>query len=389
MNDELVAQIVETLKQILQKEERFTPLHAPLFEGNEWKYVKECLDTGWVSSVGQYVDLFEQKLAEFVGAKYAIAVVNGTAGLHIALKLSGVEPNDEVFIPTLTFVATANAVTYCNAIPHFVDVEERTLGIDAKKLMEYLQDIAEIRDGQCWNKQTGRRIKAVVAMHTFGHPVDLDALLDVCERYHLTLLEDAAESLGSYYKGKHTGTFGKAGVFSFNGNKIITTGGGGAVVTDDETFARQVKHLTTTAKLPHAWTYFHDQVGYNYRMPNINAALGCAQLEKLPEFLSRKRKLAHVYSEAFQHVTGVQLFLEPEFAKSNYWLNTLLLNDADEQLLTAILDATNSNGIMTRPAWELMHQLPIYSHAVSMDVSTAEHLRKRILNIPSSASLQG
>ena len=324
--DKLAQKISDTLRRILTDDQNFVSLHEPLFNGNEWQYVKECIDTGWVSSAGKFVDQFETQLAEFTGAKYAVAVVNGTAALHICLKLAGVKANDEVLIPALTFVATANAVTYCGAIPHFADSEKRTLGIDPFKLKEYLSGIAEIRGEECFNKKTGNRIKAVVPMHTFGHPADLDALIQVCEQFSIAMIEDAAESLGSYYKGRHTGNWGRLSALSFNGNKVITTGGGGAILTNDELLARKAKHLTTTAKVPHQWEYIHDQIAYNYRLPNINAAMGCAQLEQLPDFLKKKRALAERYRQAFKDIEGVSFFTEPEFARSNYWLNVLLLD---------------------------------------------------------------
>lgn len=364
-----------------------TVLHEPLFAGNEWAYVKECLDTGWVSSVGKFVDRFEQQLADYTGAKRAVAVVNGTAALHVCLRLVGVERGDEVLIPTLTFIATANAVSYCGAIPHFVDSEEKTLGLDPAKLADYLGEIAEMRPQGCFNKATGRRIKAVVPMHTFGHPVDLDPLAELCDRYRIELVEDAAESLGSYYKGRHTGNRGKVSALSFNGNKVITTGGGGAILTNDEELGKFAKHLTTTAKVPHKWLFVHDQVGYNYRLPNINAALGCAQLEQLPGFIESKRKLVQSYRRAFEGVPGVRFFTEPDFAQSNYWLNVLLLDQADLAQRDALLEATNQLGIMTRPAWTLMHKLSMFAECPRMDLSVAGNLESRLINIPSSATL--
>jgi perosamine synthetase len=388
MNEEKLTLIVEKLKEVLPKKD-FISLHEPSFVGNEWKYIKDCIDTGWVSSVGKYVELFEKNLAEFVGVKRAVAVVNGTAALHIALKIVGVQENDEVLIPALTFVATANAVVYCGAIPHFVDVEERTLGLDPYKLNEYLHEIADIKNGECYNKITGRRIKAVVPMHTFGHPVDIDPLIEVCNKYHLELVEDAAESLGSYYKEKHTGTFGKVSAFSFNGNKIITTGGGGAIITNDEKLADLARHLTTTAKIPHPWEYVHDMVGYNYRMPNINAALGCAQLEQLPKFIKKKRELAKKYKEALQDIAGIRFFEETHFSKSNYWLNALILEESFELTRDELLKALNESGIMSRPVWHPLHQLKMYKYNPKMDLSMTEKLSQQIINIPSSMSLCG
>lgn len=364
-----------------------TVLHAPSFEGNEWLYLKECLDSTYVSSVGKFVDEFEIGLAMYTGAKYAISVINGTAALHIALKLAGVQPNDEVLIPALTFVATANAVTYCNAVPHFVDSEEKTLGIDASKLRDYLQKTSSQHSGQCINNNTGRVIRALVPMHTFGHPCDMEGLLSIAEDFNLVLIEDAAESLGSYYKGQHTGTFGLFGTLSFNGNKTITTGGGGAILTNSEALARHAKHLTTTAKLPHAWEFRHDEIGYNYRMPNINAALGCAQLEQLPAKLVAKRNLFDQYRVAFAGIKGVTLFKEPQNCQSNYWLQTLMLDEIESENRSLILESTNNVGIMTRPVWVLLNELTPFKESPSMDLSTAHSLSRRIINIPSSPGL--
>ena len=378
--------ILDALKSVLPAGGGI-PLHEPHFGGNEWGYVKECLDTGWVSSVGKFVDRFEADLAAYTGVKRAVAVVNGTAALQMALLLVGVRPGDEVLIPALTFVATANAVTYCGAIPHLVDSEERTLGLDPHKLEMYLSGIVEMRSDGAWNRQTGRRLKAVVPMHTFGHPVDLDSLEAVCSEYQLELVEDAAESLGSWYKGEHTGNRGKVSALSFNGNKIITTGGGGAILTNDEELGRLAKHLTTTAKIPHRWEFNHDQIGYNYRMPNLNAALGCAQLEQLPGFIESKRLLAERYRCAFADIEGVRFFCEPVDCRSNYWLNVLLLDKKQEGERDKLLDITNTGGIMTRPAWTPMHRLPMFADCPRMDLSVAESLERRLINIPSSANL--
>jgi perosamine synthetase len=360
-------------------------LHEPRFRGNEWVYLKECLDSTFVSSVGKFVDRFEVELATFTGARYAVAVVNGTAALHIALKLAGVKPDDEVLIPALTFVATANAVTYCGATPHFVDSEECTLGLAPQALREYLQDITEICNGQCVNRATGNVIRAMVPMHTFGHPVDIEGVLAVAKDFHLALLEDAAESLGSTYYGRHTGTFGLMGTLSFNGNKTITTGAGGAILTNDTVLARHAKHLTTTAKVPHRWDFVHDEIGYNYRLPNINAALGCAQLEQLPKMLVAKRELFQRYQVAFASVTGVQLMAEPEQCRSNYWLQTLLLDAGQANQRDSILQVTNDAGFMTRPAWVLMHELAAFKDSPRMELTCAQSLVQRLINIPSSS----
>ena len=362
-------------------------LHEPSFHGNEWQYVKECLDSTFVSSVGKFVDRFEAELATYTGARHAVAVVNGTAALHIALKLAGVRPGDEVLTPTLTFVATPNAVCYCGATPHFVDSDEANLGMSPLALRERLQSIGELNQGVCVNRITGRRISAMVPMHTFGHPADLDGLLRVAHDFRLTLIEDAAESLGSFYHGRHTGTFGAMGTLSFNGNKTITTGGGGAILTNDKGLARQAKHITTTAKLPHRWAYEHDEIGYNYRMPNLNAALGCAQLEQMPEFLSAKRKLFGIYDAAFADIPGMSVLDEPFGSRSNFWLQTLRLDEGDTHLRDAILSATNDAGYMTRPVWSLMHKLQHFRDCPRAPLSVAESLVRRLINIPSSAAL--
>lgn len=362
-------------------------LHEPSFSGNEWLYLKECLDSNFVSSVGKFVDRFEADLAAFTGARHAVAVVNGTAALHIALKLAGVKADDEVLVPTLTFVATANAVTYCGATPHFVDSEVRTLGVDAAKLRNYLANHTEQRAGNCINRASGRVIRAMVPMHAFGHPVDLDGLLAVAHDFSLALVEDAAESLGSYYHGQHTGTFGLMGTLSFNGNKTITTGGGGAILTNNSELARYAKHLTTTAKLPHAWEFRHDQIGYNYRMPNLNAALGCAQLEQLLDMVAAKRGLFQRYQAAFAPVAGVKLMAEPEQCQSNYWLQTLLLDAEQANQRDPILKATNDAGFMTRPAWMLMHELTPFKDCPRTDLACAHSLSQCLINIPSSSGL--
>ncbi|CAG1000543.1 partial perosamine synthetase, partial [Gammaproteobacteria bacterium] len=375
--------VLAALHTVLPSGKPFVPLHEPSFSGNEWAYVKECLDTGWVSSVGKFVDRFEEELAAYTGVKRAIAVVNGTAALHVCLLLAGVRSGDEVLMPALTFIATANAVSYCGAIPHFVDSEELTLGLDPHKLGSYLAYIAELREDGCYNRLTGRRIKAVVPMHTFGHPVDLDPLCEVCGRFGIELIEDAAESLGSFYKGRHTGQWGKLSALSFNGNKTITTGGGGAILTNDEELGCLAKHITTTAKVPHRWEFNHDMVGYNYRLPNINAAVGCAQLEQLPGFLAAKHELAERYRQAFSDMPGIRIVSEPADSQSNYWLNALLLDEECAGQRDALLKATNDIGIMTRPAWTLMHKLPMFADCSKMDLVVAESLERRLINIPS------
>jgi perosamine synthetase len=380
-------QILRTIRACLPAARQNAALHEPLFAGNEWKYVKECIDTGWVSTAGEYVGRFERNLEQYTGAKHAIAAVNGTAALHICLLLAGVRAGDEVLIPSLTFIATANAVSYCSAIPHFVESEERTLGLDPAALAAYLERITKLQDGVCVNQATGRVIRAVMPMHTFGHPVDLDPLADLCERFNIALIEDAAESLGARYKGQHTGNRGLVSGLSFNGNKTVTTCGGGAILTNDETIARRAKHLTTTARLAAGYEFIHDELGYNYRLPNIKAALGVAQLEQLPEFVARKRRLTARYAEAFAGVTGVKLFTETSFAQSNYWLNALLLDDPDVARRNALLDYLNASGIGARPVWHLMHELPLYAACPRMAMPVAENLAARIVNIPSSVFL--
>lgn len=362
-------------------------LHEPRFAGNEWIYLKECLDSTYVSSVGKFVDRFEADLAAYTGAEHAVAVVNGTAALHVALRLAKVQPGDEVLIPALTFVATASAVVYCGATPHFVDSEARTLGLDPQALREYLKRASEIRSGQCVNRATGRVIRSLVPMHTFGHPVDIEGVLAVARDFHLALVEDAAESLGSTVHGRHTGTLGLMGTLSFNGNKTITTGGGGAILTNDMELAKHAKHLTTTAKVPHRWEYLHDEIGYNYRLPNINAALGCAQLEQLPDFLLAKRRLFERYQTAFAAIPQARIVAEPEGCRSNYWLQTLLLDDSVAGQRDAILAATNDAGLMTRPTWTLMHRLAPYGAFPKMELPVVESLERRLINLPSSAQL--
>ena len=373
-------EFAHNIKQLYGK--GFVPLHEPTFNEKEVEYVTDCVKTGWVSSVGAYVTRFEEDLAKFVGVKRAVAVVNGTAALHIALKIVGIEANDEVLMPSLTFIATANAVSYLQVVPHFVDVNEETLGVDPLKLEAYLAEIAELRNGELYNKQTNRRIKALVPMHTFGHPCMMDKLVALCEKYQLVLVEDAAESLGSYYKGKHTGTFGKVSAMSFNGNKIITTGGGGAILTDDEELADYAKHITTTAKVPHRWEFNHDEIGFNYRMPNINAALGCAQLEKLPEFIVQKQKLVEFYEGQVVNIEEIRLLKEPIETKSNYWLQTILLGEPYNR--DEVLNFLNEQGIMSRPMWTPMHELAMYKTCPRMDLSMTEQLKQKVINIPST-----
>jgi perosamine synthetase len=378
---------VDRLRYVVGGGTEAVALHEPEFSGAEWELVKDCLDSGWVSSVGKYVDRFESEIAQRCGARYGVAVVNGTAALHAALIVSGIQPGDEVIVPALTFVATANAAAHAGAIPHFVDSAADTLGLDPTALRGHLGKIADRRDGSCVNAETGRRIAAIVPMHAFGHPVDMDALLALSADFDLPVIEDAAESLGSLYKGAPCGALGRIGALSFNGNKIITTGGGGAIVTNDPDLARKVKHLTTTAKTPHRWEFNHDEVGYNYRLPNINAALGCAQLARLDELVARKRRLAERYLSGFGEFEGLRIFREPAFATSNYWLNAAML-DADRiGERDALLAAANEGGLMCRPAWTLLHRLPMYRNCPRAALPVAEAIEARLVNIPSSAKL--
>jgi len=381
----LIDRTVSAVREVVGA--RPAALHEPLFAGRERDYLAECIDSTFVSSVGAFVDHFERELAVSTGAKHAVAVVNGTAALHVALLLAGVEPGDEVLVPALTFVATANAVSYCHAVPHFVESEEGTLGVDPDALRAYLRTQTEQRGGVCINKATGRIIRAIVPMHTFGHPARIDELVVVARDFNLAVVEDAAESLGSYYRGRHTGTFGMLGTLSFNGNKIITTGGGGAILTNDNALAARAKHLTTTAKLPHAWNYTHDVVGYNYRMPNLNAALGYAQLEQLPELIEAKRALYKCYEAAFAGIDGIVLRKEPVDCTSNYWLQTLELTPNNAGLFEPLLEALNRAGFMSRPVWTLMHQLAPYAGCPRMSLQRTESLAGRLINIPSSSIL--
>jgi len=359
----------------------FIPLHEPRFIGNEKKYLNECIESTFVSSVGAYVDRFEKEFALYVGSKYAIATVNGTAALHVSLVLMGVGKDDEVITQPLTFIATCNAITYCGAKPIFVDVDKETLGLSPEALNIFLDENAEIKENRCINKRTGKVIKACVPMHTFGHPCKIDEIKAICDIWHISLIEDAAESLGSYYKSKHTGTFGKVGAFSFNGNKIITSGGGGVIVTDDEALAKRAKHITTTAKVPHKWEFVHDEVGFNYRLPNLNAALLVAQLEQVNCFLENKRGLAKMYEDFFSSI-DVMFIKEPKDAISNYWLNAIMLDNKEQRDL--FLEYTNANGVMTRPIWMLMNRLEMFKTCQCGDLSNAVYLEERIVNIPSS-----
>ena len=363
------------------KTDSFIPLHVPYFGGNEKKYLLETIDSTFVSSVGPFVDQFELLMSEITKTQKAVAVVNGTAGLQIALQLVGVKPGDEVITQALTFVATANAIAYNNANPIFLDVDLDTMGLSPKAVAQFLEEFGDLREDGCYNKKTGNKISACVPMHTFGFPIHLDELMTVCNTWNIPVVEDAAESLGSQYKEKLTGSFGKIGVFSFNGNKIVTSGGGGALVTNDIAIGEKGKYLTTTAKVPHPYEYVHDEIGYNYRMPNLNAALACAQLEQLSGFIENKRKLAKEY-HAFFVTKGIKFRLETHETKANYWLMAIELENKSERDL--FLKSTNQNNIMTRPIWQLMFRLPMYANCQKDEQINAAFLEERIVNIPSS-----
>lgn len=372
---------IDFIKQQFPNQD-FIPLHAPVFNGNEKKYLMECIDSTFVSSVGKFVDEFELKLAKYTGAKYAVASVNGTAALHMAMLVAGVKRNDLVITQALSFIATCNAISYLSAEPLFIDVDLDTLGMSASKLREYLLENALQKADGCYHKSSGQKISACVPMHTFGHPCKIDEIAAICEEYGISLIEDAAESIGSTYKNKHTGTYGKLGAFSFNGNKTITCGGGGAIITNDEALAKKAKHLTTQAKIPHRWEFKHDSIGYNYRMPNINAALACAQLEQLDLFLEQKRSLAKRYSEFFKS-SEIDFVQEPVDSKSNYWLCAILLKDEKER--DSFLSHTNDAGVMTRPIWTLMQKLEMFKNCKHDQLENSLSIEARLVNLPSSA----
>lgn len=380
--------IVDAVRRAVGTPNGILGLHEPVFAGNEIAYLEECIKSTFVSSVGPFVDRFERMLEEVTGAKRAVAVVNGTAALHACFRLAGVEPGDEVISPALTFIATTNAIAYCGATPHFVDSSLVTLGMDARALATRLDEIAERTAKGTVNRETGRRIAAIAPMHTFGHPVELDEIAATAREWGVALVEDAAESLGSTYKGHAVGSQTRLAALSFNGNKIVTTGGGGAILTNDEELGRRAKHLTTTAKLPHKWAFVHDEIGFNYRLPNLNAALGCAQLEQLDGFLSSKRKLALAYERAFADIPGIRFSREPKDTTSNYWLNAILLDENNADRRDDLLAALNDAGFGARPAWTLMHKLPMFAQNPRGDLSAAESIERRLINLPSSASIR-
>ncbi|HHF2913403.1 aminotransferase DegT [Vibrio parahaemolyticus] len=372
--------IVEFVRDTYKTDE-FIPLHAPTFDGNEKAYVMETIESTFVSSVGKFVDDFERKIEAYTGTAKAVATVNGTAALHAALYMADVQRGDLVVTQALTFVATCNALYHMGAEPIFLDVSPVSLGLCPKAVDAFLEENAEVTDAGCIHKKTGRRIKAVVPMHTFGHPVELDELVAVCLKWNITLVEDAAESLGSFYKGKHTGTIGDFGAVSFNGNKIITTGGGGMVLCKTQELGARTKHVTTTAKVPHPYEFFHDEPGFNYRMPNLNAALGCAQMEVIEQYLKQKRVLAEGYNDFFKG-SDIKFITEPEYAQSNYWLNAIICSDKESR--EEILSVTNDSGVMTRPIWQLMHRLPMFENAIRGDLTYSEFIEAHLINLPST-----
>ena len=383
MNNNKYIHVVNFIRALYQTE-NFIPLHEPKFIGNEKAYLNDCVDSTYVSSVGAYVDRFERLITEYTGIKYAVATVNGVAALHVALKLVGVSQGDEVITQPLSFIATCNAISYCGAKPVFVDVDYDTLGMSPESLRTFLQLNTTNTNLACINNKTGKKISAVVPMHTFGHPCRIDEIAKICEEFNIPLIEDAAESLGSFYQGKHTGSFGKLAALSFNGNKTITTGGGGMIITNDEALAKRAKHITTTAKQPHPYEFFHDDIGYNYRLPNINAALGCAQMESLPKLLESKRDIANAYAKFFSE-SNPKFVKEPIQTSSNYWLNALVLED--KQARENFLKDLNNAGVMSRPIWRLMNELPMFRDCQSADLTNSKWLEERVVNIPSSARL--
>ena len=402
---------IDFIKSVYGNKE-FTPLAVPVFQGNEKAYLNECIDTTFVSSVGKFVDRFEEEMAKYTGAKKAVVCVSGTNALHMSLMLAGVQRDDEVLTQALTFIATCNALSYIGAHPVFIDVDKTTMGLSPDAMKDWLIKNAEVRETKniakadilshtdyatpqypltedtkaCYNKNTGRRIKACVPMHTFGHPVRIEEVSALCKEWHIELVEDAAESIGSTYKGQHTGTFGRIGAISFNGNKTITTGGGGMLLFNDEELGKYAKHVTTQAKVPHRWEFRHDHIGYNYRMPNINAALGCAQLEKLDKYVASKRKVAAEYIEHFKNVDGIDFFAEPENTFSNYWLSAVVLKDKEAQL--DFLQQTNDNGVVTRPIWELMNRLHMFENCENDGLQNTIWFADRVVNIPSSIRVE-
>lgn len=360
-------------------------LSEPEISGNEWKYIKECLDTGWVSSAGSYVSRFEEMVADYTGAKHAVAAVNGTSALHISLLTCNVKPDDEVIVPALTFIAPVNTVRYCNALPVFMDCDPNTLCMDVQKTSDFISKKCEQkRDGYTYNKETERRVKAIIPVHIFGHPVDMDPLLEVCKENNIDVIEDATESLGSEYKGASTGSFGRIGCFSFNGNKIITTGGGGMIVTSDDGIAKRARHLTTQAKKDQ-FEYDHDEIGYNYRLTNIQAAMGVAQMERIDEFVETKRKNASIYRELLSDIKGIRFLWEMPWAKSNFWFYTI---KSPKEHRMPLMKHLLSKDIQVRPVWKLIHTLPMYKECQSYEIQDAVSIYETCLNLPCSVGLK-
>jgi perosamine synthetase len=378
--------IVDFIRQYYDQPEGFIPLHEPRFIGNERAYVLDAIDSTFVSSVGKYVDRFEEMIKNYTGAQYAIATTNGTTALHMSLLLAGVKSNELVITQPLTFISTCNAISYLAAQPLFVDIDSHTLGLSPSRLDHFLKEKTFLKGKECFHRESGKRIAACVPMHTFGHPAEIDSLMEVCARYKIPLIEDAAESLGSTFKKQHTGTFGLLGVYSFNGNKTITCGGGGMIVTNNEKLGKLAKHLTTQAKVPHPWKFVHDSIGYNYRLPNLNAALACAQMEQLDSFVSKKRELAETYRKFFTN-TAITFVTEPDNTSANFWLNAILLSNKNER--DAFLAFTNDRKIMTRPAWDLMPNLEMFKNCITEDITNARYVEERLVNIPSSVKISG
>lgn len=373
--------VIRFIREYYHQPEGPIALHEPLFIGNERKYVMDAIDSTFVSSIGKYVDRFESMVKEYTGAGHAVATANGSAALHVALILAGVKRDDLVITQPMTFVATCNVINYVGADPLFIDIDKKTLGLSAAKLKEFLNQNCLVSKGEAFHKSSNRRISACVPMHTFGHPVELDEIMDVCKSYNIVVVEDAAESIGSKYKGKHTGTFGLVSAFSLNGNKTITSGGGGVITTNNATLGKLAKHLTTQAKVPHPWEFNHDHVGYNYRMPNLNAALACAQMEMLDRFIDKKRELANQYKTLFG-MMGLEFAVEPKDTYSNYWLNNVFFRDRDER--DAFLAYSNAQKISARPVWTLMNKLPMFNNCICGDLSNAQDAENRVISLPSS-----
>lgn len=380
----MLQNLINFIRKIYNSQD-FIPLHVPNFLGNEKKYLNECIDTTFVSYVGAFVTKFEEMTRDFTGAGFAVATVSGTTALQIALQIAGVKSGDEVITQPLTFAATCNAIVHAGGTPVFVDVDKHTLGMSPEKLFDFLNQTSIVKDdGYCYNRSSGRRIAACLPVHIFGFPARIDEIIEICHKFNIVVVEDAAESLGSFYKGKHTGTFGKLGILSYNGNKTVTTGGGGMILTDKEELAKRAKHITTTAKKPHPYEFVHDEIGYNFRMPNVNAAIGVAQMEYIDKILENKRQTAMLYKE-FCEDNGIDFITEPENTFSNYWLNTIVLKNLDER--NEFLKFSNENGVMTRPIWRLMNKLPMFERCQSGNLENSLWYEERVVNLPSSVRI--